>query len=106
MNTRGRVEMDHFKKNIRKKLSKYLSFPKDIMLDLPKITTIGNVHTYIENHHGIISYNNKELVIDSQLGHIKFIGNSFTIREMLYKELILEGKVSRVVFLKTMDEGD
>lgn len=97
---KGEMKMNNLEKRLRRRLTQYLSFPKDVMLDLPKITSIGNIHTYIENHQGIISYNEEELIINSQIGQIKLTGSSFVIREMLYKELLLEGEVSQIIFLK------
>ena len=44
------------KKNVKQKFSNYLDIPKDVILDLPKITVIGDIQLYVENHRGIIEY--------------------------------------------------
>jgi len=92
--------MTKWQQTIKNTLANYLSFPKDVMLDLPRITTIGNLHTYIENHHGIVSYDVEQLIVNSQIGQIKITGSAFVIKQMLRKELLLEGKIDQIVFLK------
>jgi len=41
---------------IKKGIADLLELPRDIVLDLPKITLLGNLQLYIENHKGIIEY--------------------------------------------------
>jgi len=92
--------MNKWKQFLKTKLADYLSFPKDIMLDLPKITTIGNIHTYIENHQGVVSYDFEKIILQSKIGQIKIIGSSLVIKKMVHKELFLEGEIIEIIFEK------
>jgi len=90
--------MRNWERKLRQAITKHLSFPADLMLDLPKLTTVGNLHIYIENHDGLLVYKQDELVIKSQIGNIKITGSSLVIKEMLPRELLLEGKISQIMY--------
>lgn len=90
--------MRNWERKLRQAITKHLSFPADLMLDLPKLTTVGNLHIYIENHDGLLVYKQDELVIKSHIGNIKITGSSLVIKEMLPRELLLEGKISQIMY--------
>ena len=46
---------------LRKWVTKNMELPQDVMMDLPRITMIGHIHIYIENHRGLITFSDKEL---------------------------------------------
>lgn len=75
-----------------------MALPSDILFDLPRITIIGQIHIYIENHHGIEQYSETELILKSQLGLIHIYGSSFMIKMMYPEEILLEGKIEEVKF--------
>ena len=66
------------RKNREKKLNK-LDFPSDISLDLPKIIVIGNREITIENHKGIMAFENNMVKINSRIGPIIVKGEKFEI---------------------------
>ncbi|MGN0145393.1 MAG: sporulation protein YqfC [Clostridium sp.] len=67
-----------FQKGKEKILSK-LDFPSDIIMDLPKIIVIGNREITIENHKGIIAFENSMVKINSREGIITIKGRNFEI---------------------------
>ena len=67
-------KMDNLKYNI----SEALELPKDIVMDLPKITIIGNIQINILNHKGIIEYTENTLRINSSIGIIKIEGTKLS----------------------------
>lgn len=81
--------------------SKYMALPSDVMLDLPRITVIGQIHVYIENHQGIAVFSDTELTLKSTKGLIQILGNSFVIKLMYPEEILLEGNISEVNFIET-----
>ncbi len=38
-----------------------MELPQDVMMDLPRITMIGHIHIYIENHRGLITFSDTEV---------------------------------------------
>src|SRR5690625_6395202 len=69
---------------------KSLGLPSDIMLELPRITMIGQIHIYIENHQGLEIYSETELKLKSHQGYIRIIGTSFILKKMYPGEILLE----------------
>jgi len=78
---------------------KSLGLPSDIMLDLPRITMIGQIHIYIENHQGLEVYSETELKLKSHQGYIRIIGTSFILKKMYPGEILLEGTIVEVTFI-------
>ncbi|EDT8929413.1 sporulation protein YqfC [Salmonella enterica subsp. enterica serovar Mbandaka] len=53
------MNINRHSKQIQQKLLGILDLPDDVVFDLPKITLIGDIQLYIENHRGIIEYTPK-----------------------------------------------
>jgi sporulation protein YqfC len=46
---------------VRNWMANKMDLPQDVMMDLPRITMIGQIHVYIENHRGLLVFTDKEL---------------------------------------------
>lgn len=77
-----------------------MDLPPDITMDLPRITMVGQIHIYIENHKGLLVFTDKELRLLLDNGQLLIKGNSFILKTMLPEEILLEGKIEEVIFLK------
>ena len=42
--------------HVRNWMTQKMDLPQDVMMDLPRITMIGQIHIYIENHRGLIAF--------------------------------------------------
>jgi sporulation protein YqfC len=87
--------MEKFKYNI----SDILELPKDIMMDLPKITLIGSIQVLISNHKGIIEYTKEVIRVNSNSGVIKVVGKDMYIKIILVEEIIIVGNIEKIEFL-------
>lgn len=76
-----------------------MALPSDIILELPRITMIGQIHIYIENHQGLITYSDSELKLKTHQGYINISGSSFVLKMMYPKEILLEGTITEVKFI-------
>ncbi|MCG8538791.1 MAG: sporulation protein YqfC [Clostridia bacterium] len=90
------AKIDRVKTNI----SNVLEIPKDILLDLPKITFIGNLQVNIENHKGIIEYSNETIRVKMKDGIIKVLGMDLIIKTIISEEIIISGKIASIDFYK------
>lgn len=88
------------KKNqeIKKSLAEILELPKDIILDIPKITMIGNLQIYIENHKGIIEYTNNRIRINTKSGALRIIGRNLLLKNIVLEEIVIVGEIQQVEF--------
>ncbi|OZU89931.1 sporulation protein YqfC [Virgibacillus indicus] len=91
--------MKKLHQRIRPWLIKYLALPSDVLLGLPRITIIGQIHVYIENHQGLATYSDNELKLKTNKGYIQITGSSFVLKMMLPEEILLEGKIKEVKFV-------
>lgn len=84
---------------VRNWMTKNMELPKDVMMDLPRITMIGQIHIYIENHRGLITFSDKELRLLLKQGQLLIKGKGFVIKTILPEEILLEGKIDQVIYL-------
>ena len=80
-------------------LTNKMDLPADVMMDLPRVTMIGQLHIYIENHKGLLLFTDSELRLLLKQGQLLIIGNSFVIKTILPEEILLEGKIEEVHYL-------
>lgn len=73
--------------------------PKDVLLDLPKVTLIGNVQLVLENHRGIVEYTEERMRIMVAGGQLEIIGEKLVLRTILPEELMVEGRIHRLNYL-------
>jgi sporulation protein YqfC len=81
-------------------LTKTIDLPPDVMMDLPRITMVGQLHIYIENHRGLLAFSDSELRLLLKHGQLLIKGEAFVIKTILPEEILLEGKINHVQFLK------
>lgn len=82
--------------NLKYNLSEALELPKDVVLDLPKITIMGNIQLYISNHKGIIEYTKETLRINSTIGIVKISGTNMELKTILTEEIIVNGNIEKI----------
>ncbi len=85
---------------IKKGIADLLELPRDIVLDLPKITLVGNLQLYIENHKGIIEYSTGLIRINTKSGILVVTGSDLSIRTIVIEEIIVAGRIDKVEFLQ------
>ncbi|UOQ93777.1 sporulation protein YqfC [Halobacillus shinanisalinarum] len=97
--------MVKWQKQLRSWVGRYFDLPSDVMLDLPRITTIGSIHAYIENHTGLLHFSDQEVRLKYRDGHISIKGKELRIKMMLKEELLLEGTLDTVEFFTEQEKG-
>ncbi|MCT4594594.1 MAG: sporulation protein YqfC [Anaeromicrobium sp.] len=85
---------------IRESLAELLELPKDIILDLPRITMLGNLQLYIENHKGIIEYTKVRIRVKLREGSLRVIGKDLTIKNIMEEEIVICGELHSIEFMK------
>ncbi|QFT89899.1 YabP family protein [Bacillus sp. THAF10] len=91
-------------KKLRSRMNNWMTntmeLPADVMMDLPRITMIGQIHIYIENHRGLLTFSDTELRLLLKQGQLLVKGDSFVIKTILPEEILLEGKINQVMYLE------
>ena len=84
---------------ISRAMADLLEIPRDLVLDIPKITLIGRSELYLENHRGIIEYSSSRLRINLSRGFLEIQGENLEIKALLPDEIKIEGDISTCKFV-------
>lgn len=92
--------MNRLTNRIKKWVTEQMQLPADVMMDLPRITMIGQLHIYIENHRGVLQFSTNELRLLLKEGQLLVTGDQFVLKTILPEELLLEGRIDKVTFIQ------
>lgn len=92
--------MRRWSRRLRRLAVGVLDLPQDVVLEVPRITMIGHLQMYIENHRGVLHFNDKELRLLLTRGQLLIQGEQLVIRAILPEEVLLEGRIAGVKFLE------
>jgi sporulation protein YqfC len=79
-------------------IADFFELPQEIILDLPRITLVGNMQLYIENHRGVISYNQNEVRLSVNKGEVIIRGEGLQIENLLEEELLIKGMLESLSY--------
>jgi sporulation protein YqfC len=82
----------------RENIAERLDLPRDVLLNIPKIIILGDNEITIENHKGIILFEDKQIKINSNVGLISIYGAGFEILFIGGSTLTISGKFTSVVY--------
>ncbi|MHB8065959.1 MAG: sporulation protein YqfC [Ruminiclostridium sp.] len=88
------------RQNFRQKVTEMLELPKEIVLNMPKLTMLGNGDLIIENYKGIIEYDEDVVRINTTAGIIKVMGEGIYIKEISTESIMIYGNILSLQFLK------
>lgn len=78
----------------------FFCVPKDVVMDLPRISICGDKEVQIENHKGIVLYTNSEIKIKMNDGLINMHGYGLRIITLESDRVIINGDFERVEYEK------
>ncbi|MBM7543198.1 sporulation protein YqfC [Amphibacillus cookii] len=88
--------MAYLRSKINQIMKSAKNLPVDVQLKLPRITMIGDIHVYIENHHGILRFTSNEIVLKVINGLLIVKGNNLVIKMLVTEEILIEGTINEV----------
>ncbi len=92
--------MPQLGKSLRKFAAQFLDLPKDVVFDIPRMTMIGNMQLYIENHRGVKQFSDRMLKLQLTTGSVEIIGQQLVIRAILTEEVMIEGIIEQVKYIQ------
>ena len=87
------------KREAIKVMADLLEIPRDLVLDLPKLTVIGRNEIHLENHRGIIEYSLNRVRINLSRGYLELEGDAFEIKALLSDEVYIIGDIRSIKYL-------
>jgi len=85
--------------SIKEGILNIVDFPKDVLLNLPRITLIGRIQVSIENHKGIIEYVPERIRINTSIGIIRIKGKKMIINSIMTEVIVINGEIEVVEIL-------
>ena len=86
------------KKTIKEKFTELLELPKELVLDIPRITIVGKGDMMIENYKGVIEYGSGRVRISTGTGVVKISGAGLVIKEITSEDIIISGGIHSLEF--------
>ena len=91
----GRKRLESMKSTV----SDFFELPKDITLNLPKISMIGSNQMLVENHKGIIEYIPQRIRVNSSIGVIRVQGKEMELRNIAADDIMITGDIKMIEFI-------
>lgn len=90
--------VDMRKVSIKKTITNMLELPKEIVLNLPMISIIGNEELHIENYKGVIEYNLDYIRINTSVGIVKIQGKNLMLKQITSENITVSGSLSSIEY--------
>jgi sporulation protein YqfC len=97
--------MKKMRRWVKQWMTERMELPADVMMDLPRITMVGHLHIYIENHRGVLRFSRDEMRLRLDDGQLLIRGSGFVIKTILPEEILLEGKIISVQYVFENETG-
>lgn len=78
-------------KGIREAVADSFGLPKDVMMNMPKLSIGGNREVYIENYKGILEYTSDEIRLSTTIGIVRICGKNLNIDRIRLNDIFISG---------------
>lgn len=68
-------------------------FPPELLTGIPKLTLTGDKQVFIEQHRGLVAYQEDEIVLNTSIGLMKLHGSNLCIASYSSGETLVNGKI-------------
>jgi sporulation protein YqfC len=93
-------ENEKHKVNLKERFTELLELPKEIVLNIPKLTMVGNGDMIIENYKSLIEYESERIRLNTGIGVVRITGSRLLIREITSEDIIICGEIQTLEFIK------
>ncbi len=77
-----------------------MRIPKDVAMDLPRISVCGDKEIYVENHKGLAEYQDTHIRIKSRDGIIHISGSGLRIIVIRHDSFVINGEFEMIEYEK------
>jgi sporulation protein YqfC len=85
--------------DMKNAVSEMFELPKDITLNLPKISMIGSNQMLVENHRGVIEYTPQRIRVNSSIGVIRIQGSEMKLKNIAADDIMITGGIKAIEFV-------
>jgi sporulation protein YqfC len=95
---KGQDDILNKKTSLKEMISEALDLPKELIMDIPRITMIGSRQLFLENYKGIVEYEDNKIRIKIHDGIIKLEGRDMLIKEITSEDIMVSGTIHKIEF--------
>ena len=86
------------KKGIREKIAEMTDIPKDFMMNLPRVTILGNKEVYVDNYKGLLEYTQETIRLATTNKVIVIKGDGLMITRIVEEAVFVGGNIFSIEF--------
>lgn len=86
------------KKSIREQIAEITELPKDFVMNMPRVTMLGNKEIEVTNYKGILEYSDELIRLSLNNKQIAIIGTELLINRLDSDVIFIGGNISKVEF--------
>ena len=87
------------RKIIKQTLTNIFDLPKEITMNLPLISIIGNEELFIENYKGVIEYTEEKIRLNTACGILKVDGRKLFLKQITAENITITGNILSMEYL-------
>ena len=72
--------------------------PKEVVLDLPKLTVYGSNQATVENYGGIIEYDEAHVRLKTNVKVISISGKNLELKTITDVDVLVEGDIDKIEY--------
>ncbi len=84
------------RKGLLERTARAFDLPGEVVAGLPGVHLVGREELYLENHRGILSYGEQEILISGGKLMIRVRGEGLRLRSMTPTDLVITGTITAV----------
>ena len=86
------------KKGIREKIAEMTDIPKDFMMNMPRVTILGNKEIYVDNYKGLLEYTQEAIRLSTTNKVIIIKGDGLMITRIVEEAVFIGGNIFSIEF--------
>lgn len=90
--------MENEREGLRQQMADWLDLPRDVVLDVPRITLIGDMQLAVENHRGLLEYSSERIAVGAPRGRLAVLGRDLVIGTVSGEVITVRGQIEAVRF--------
>lgn len=87
------------KKSRKERIAEMLEMPKEVILDVPKLTVYNDNQLTVENYSGIMEYGTEYIRLKTAGKTIAVRGKGLELRTITDIDVLIEGEISAIEYI-------
>lgn len=83
-------------RGVRGSLAETLDIPREVVVDLPKVTLMGRLEAIVENHRGVLELHPTVVRLRTASGTLTVTGSSLVLGELSASRVSIRGTVDGI----------